>query len=252
MPDAPEGDQPTTGDGGQPGGTSRFFSEEELNAAIEKARQQEKDKLYPTISKADERSKAMQDELKELRAFQKKQEKAEADREAAVAAERKKAEEAELSARELIERRQAEFDARLAQIDAENQQRVALMEKEIEFSRLQAYTQRRVSEESENIAPELIDFVGGNTPEEVEASIELVKSKTAQLVENIQAAGQRRRAAMPGVAPSAGTNGVGPMDAPGQRELTDADIKGMGMAEYAELRKKLGMAGAQNRGLFNA
>lgn len=254
MPDLPEGDQPTPGDGGQPSGTNRFFSQEELNAAIEKARQQEKDKLYPTIEKSDERSKAMADELKELRAFQRKQEKAEQDRQAAIEAERKKAEEAELSAKELIQRREAEFEARMAQFEAENQQRVALMEKEIEFSRLQAYTQRRVSEESDEIAPELLSagYITGNTEEEVEASIARAKATTAQLVESMKSAGVRQRAAMPGVAPAAGTNGVGPMDQQGERQLTDKDIQGMGMAEYAQLRQRLGLGGAQNQGLFRA
>jgi hypothetical protein len=246
MPDLPEGQT------SEPQGTSRFFTEEELNAAIERARQQEKDKLYPTISKADERTKAMDAELKELRAFQRKQEKTEADRLAAIEAERKKAEEAELSAKELIERRNAEFEARMAQIEQDNQQRVALMEKELDFTRLQAYTQRRVNEEQDEIAPELLDFVGGNTEAEVEASIERVKAKTAQIVENMKAAGVRQRAGMPGVAPAAGTNGVGPMDTPGERQLGPEDIQGMGMAEYAQLRQRLGMGGTNNQGLFRA
>lgn len=246
MPDLPEGQT------GEPQGTSRFFTEEELNAAIERARQQEKDKLYPTISKADERTKAMDAELKELRAFQRKQEKSEADRLAAIEAERKKAEEAELSAKELIERREAEFSNRMAQFETEQAQRVALMEKELEFTKLQAYTQRRISEESDEIAPELIDLIDGNTVEAVEASIDRMKAKTAQIVENMKAAGVRQRAGMPGVAPAAGTNGVGPMDTPGERQLGPEDIQGMGMAEYAQLRQRLGMGGAQNQGLFRA
>lgn len=235
-----------------PQGTSRFFTEDELNAAIEAARKQEKDKLYPTISKNDERTQAMQTELKELRAFQKKQERTEADRLAAVEAEKTRAAEAEMSAKELIERRQAEFEAKLASIDSENAQRIALMEKEIEYNKLQAYIQRRVNEESDSIAPELLDFIGGNTPEEVEASIARVKEKTAQIVENMRSAGMRQRASLPGVAPVAGTNGVGPMDQPGDRQLSDQDIKGMGMAEYAQLRQRIGMANTSNQGLFRA
>lgn len=248
----PDTDPNLPGTGDAPQGTSRFFTEEELNAAIERARQQEKDKLYPTIAKGDERSQAMQAELKELRSWQKKQEKVETDREAAIEAERKKAAEAELSAKELVERRDAELQAKMAQFQAENDQRVALMEKELEFTKLQAYTQRRVNEEQEEIAPELIDFVGGNSVEEVEASIERVKAKTAQIVENMKAAGVRQRAGMPGVAPAAGTNGVGPMDTPGDRQISAEDIKGMGMAEFAQLRQRIGMAGSNNQGLFRA
>jgi hypothetical protein len=68
----------------------------------------------------------------------------------------------------------------------------------------------------------------------------------------MKAAGVRQRAGMPGVAPAAGTNGVGPLDAQGQRELSAEDIHGMGMGEYAELRKRMGLAGANNQGLFRA
>ena len=252
MPDLPEGTEPNVATPGKPEGAPRYYTQEEHEAALEAARRQEKDKLYPTISKADERSKAMQDELKELRAFQKKQERTEQERQDAIEKERKAREEAELSAKELVERRQAEFAEQLATIQRENQQQLTLMEKEIEFNKLQAYIQTRVNQESENIAPELLDFIGGNTAEEVEVSIERVKAKTEQLVESMKAAGMRTRAAMPGVAPAAGTNGVGPMDQQGERQLSDADIKAMGMAEYAQLRQRMGIGGAQNQGLFRA
>lgn len=237
---------------GQQGGTARFFSQEEVDALIEKTRQQEKDKLYPTISKADERSKAMQDELRELRAFQKKQEKEEADRKVALEAEKQRAAEAEMSAKELIAKRDKEFSEQMARFQQEQSQRVALMEKELEFTKLQNYIQRRVSEESEFIAPELTDFIDGETVEAVEASIERVKSKTAQIVENMKAAGIRQRAAMPGVAPATGTNGIGPLDAMGTRTLDADDIKAMGMKEFRELRAKLGMGSNGNEGLFRA
>lgn len=234
-----------------PKGTGRFYSEEEYKAALSKVRQQEREKLYPQISKSDEKTQAMQAELKELRAFQRKQEKAETDRQKAVEAERKKREEAELSARELVEKRQAEYEARLAQFQAEQDQKVALMEKELQFSRLQSYIQQRVAEESDFIAPELADYVTGNTQEEVEASIDRVKQKTAMLVENMKSAGVRQRSQMTGVAPSAGTNGVTPLDEPGDRQLSPEDISGMGMGEFAKLRERLGMGGS-GQGLFRA
>lgn len=236
---------------GEPKGTGRFYSEEEYKAALSKVRQQEREKLYPQISKSDERTKAMADELKELKAFQRRAEKAEKDRQAAIDAERKKAEEAEMSAKQLVEKRQAEYESRLAEFQAQQEAKVAVMEKELAFSRLQGYIQRRVSEEAENIAPELTDFISGDTEEEVEASIERVKAKTSQLLENMKSAGARQRASMPGVAPAAGTNGVTPLDEPGERQLSAEDISGMGMGEFAKLRERLGMNGT-GQGLFRA
>lgn len=245
MPDLPENPQPAAATG-----SARFYSQEDLDAERERVRKEERDKLYPQISKTDERTKAMDAELRELRAFQKKQEKADADREAVVAKARKDAEEAELTAKDLIERRQAEFDARMAQFQTEQDMKIALLEKQNEMVALQAYIQRRVNEEQDNIAPELVEYVGGDTPEQVEASIEKVKASTASIVTNLRGAQTRQRAAMPGVAPSAGTNGVGPLDTPGDRQLSAQDIAGMGMKEFAALREKIGMGGANNHGLF--
>lgn len=249
-PNLPDGD---VNDEGQPtpSGTSRFYSEEDYKAAIEAARQQEKDKLYGRISQNDDRYKALNAEVSELRKTAKAAEKAEADRQSAVAAERKKAEEAEMTAKDLIERRQAEYNTQLELLRAEQASQVALVQKELEYTRLQAYIQRRVNEESDSIAPELLDFIDGNTPEAVEASIERVKAKTAQIVENMRQAGIRHRAQMPGVAPASGANGVTPMDAPGDRQLSDKDIAAMDMKQFGALREKLGMDRlSSNTGLF--
>lgn len=250
MPDTDPNLQTDGAPAGEPSGTTRFYTKEELDAERERVRREERDKLYPQISKTDERWTALNEELKELRKFQRAQEKTEADRQAAIEKARKDAEEAELSAKELIERRQAEMAAQIQAMQAEQAQQLALMAKEVEFNKLQAHIQRRVNEESDNIAPELLQFISGNTVEEVEASIERVKATTASIVENMRNAGVRQRAAMPGVAPSAGTNGVTPLDQQGERQLTDKDIAAMGMAEYAQLRQRIGMGGANNQGLF--
>jgi hypothetical protein len=239
-PNLPDGEVNDEGQPNPAAGTSRFYTQEELDAERERVRSQERDKLHGRISQTDDRYKALSDEVANLRKIAKTAEKAEADRQAAVAAERKKAEEAELSAKELIER-----------VRQEQAQQVALVQKELEYTRLQAYIQKRVNEESDNIAPELLDFIDGNTPEAVEASIERVKAKTAQIVENMRQAGIRHRAQMPGVAPASGANGVTPMDAPGDRQLTDKDIAAMDMKQFGALREKLGMDRmSSNTGLF--
>jgi dsDNA-specific endonuclease/ATPase MutS2 len=232
-------------------GTGRFFSQEEVNQLLESARTQEKDKLYPTISKADERSKAMEAELKELRKFQKAQEKIEADRLKAVEDAQKAKEEAEMSAKDFAAQARAEMEARVAQLQAENEQRIALMEQEVKYSKLQAYIQQRVAQEANNIVPELIDFISGETPEAVEASIETLKVKSAAIAEAARNAGVRQRTLTPGVAPVSGANGVTPLDQPGDRQYSAEDIRGMSMQEFAAFRKKVNMPSGSGRGLFD-
>lgn len=234
-----------------PQGTDKFFSQEQVNEMIEKARAQEKDKLYPTISKADERAAAMEAELKELRKFQRAQEKAEADRLQAIEDAKKAKEEAEMSAKDFAAKSKAEMEARLAQLQAENDRRVALMEQEIKFNQLQAHIQRRIAEEQNNIVPELIDFISGNTPEEIEASIETLKAKSLAIAEAAKGARMQQQRQMPGVAPVSGANGVTPLDQPGDRQYSADDIKGMSMQEFAAFRKRVGMPSGSGRGLFD-
>jgi hypothetical protein len=234
-----------------PGGTDKFFSKEEVDAMLNSARTQERDKLYPQLSKADERQKAMDDELKELRKFQKAQEKIEADRLKAIEDANRAKTEAEMSAKEFAENLRQETDARFSQMQADRERSEALYQQELKFMKLQNYIQRRVVEESENIAPELVDFISGDDETQVEASIEMLKAKTAQIVENMRQAGLRQRSQMPGVAPAAGTNGVGPMDVQGDRQVSAQEIAGMSMSDYAALRKRVGMPSGSGRGLFD-
>lgn len=230
----------------------RFFSEEELQAAIEQARKQEKDKLYPQIQKTDERWTALNDEVKELRKKATAAEKAEAERLAAIEAERKKREEAEMSAKEFAEKVRAEAEAKFAQLQQQQEMERAMYQQDLKVMQLQNHIQRRLAEESENIAPELIDYITGSDIDEIEASIEKAKAKTAAIVQGIQQARVAQRAAMPGVAPAAGTNGVGPMDTPGDRQYTAEDIQKMGPAEYKAFREKIGLNRLQagSTGLF--
>jgi hypothetical protein len=241
-----------TEDATAPKGSSKFYSEEEFNAALEAARKQEKDKLYPQINKNDERWTALNDEVKELRRASKAAEKIEADRLAAIDLANKKAAEAEMSAKEFAEKVRRENEERIEALRLETAQREALYKKELEFMQLQNHVQRRIAEEQDSIAPELLDYITGNSVEEIEASIEKAKIKTAAILEGLRQATQARRAGMPGVAPAAGTNGVGPMDTPGDRQITKEDIEAMDMNDFGALRKKLGMDRLQagNTGIF--
>lgn len=236
---------------GAPAGTDRFFSKEQVDEMLNKAREQEKNKLYPTIESTDARAKALEAELKELRKTVKGVEQLEADRQKAIEEAARIKQESEMSAKDFAEKVRRESEDKIMRLQAQTEQERALMRKELEFMQLQGHTQRRVAEERDNIAPELLDFIGGNTVEEVEASIQVVKDKSAQILASITAARTAQRTQQPGVAPASGSAGISQLDQPGDRQLGAADIKGMSMAEFAQLRKKIGMPSGSGRGLFD-
>lgn len=209
------------------GNTSNFrFTDED----IEKARQQEKDKLYPRIEE-------MSAALKQLSA-EREAEQAERTRlaEEAEAARRAK-EESEMDLRQLFERREAEFNAQINELSQRYDTDRAVFERERALQEAYAYRMARVEQESEYILPELRDLIGGDTPEAIDASIDEMKARSEAIFANMAAAAQPqpfRGAAMPSVPP------VGPMEQmPSQESLTADDIRTMDMDTYKRYREQL-------------
>jgi hypothetical protein len=226
----------------------RFTAED-----IAKARQEEKDKLYGRISKIEEQNnkflKEIEDQRKAREAAQADEEKRRKDAETQA----KSLAEQDMSAKDLLAQKEQEWTSRFEQFEREREQERTLFAKEQEFNNLQTYIQKRVGEESENIAPELLDFVGGNSPDEVEASINTVKAKTQAILESVQQAAIQQRATMRGVSPT-GYSTTGPMDTdPGHKSYSLQDLQAMPMSEYAKIRGQLGVGNAaQNqRGLYS-
>jgi hypothetical protein len=226
----------------------RFTAED-----IAKARQEEKDKLYGRISKIEEQNnkflKEIEDQRKAREAAQADEEKRRKDAETQA----KSLAEQDMSAKDLLAQKEQEWTSRFEQFEREREQERTLFAKEQEFNNLQTYIQKRVGEESENIAPELLDFVGGNSPDEVEASINTVKAKTQAILESVQQAAVQQRASMRGVSPT-GYSTTGPMDTdPGHKSYSLQDLQAMPMSEYAKIRGQLGVGNAaQNqRGLYS-
>ncbi|MEV7902159.1 hypothetical protein [Streptomyces anulatus] len=224
-------------------------------AEVERARQEEKDKLYSRLQKGDERLQSLEAELAQFREEREAREKAETERQAAEEQTAKEKAEADMSARRLVEERSTEWERKFAELQQEREQERATLAKEAEFNRLRAYIQERINAESGSIAPELRDLVSGNTPEEIDQSIEMLKAKTDAIFNSVQSAQQAARSQMRGVA-STGYTGNGPTDADaGTRQLSVDDIKNMPMAEFAKYRSQLlGAAASTNasqRGLFD-
>lgn len=215
---------------------------------IAKARAQEKDKLYPTIDK-------MKEELSILRKREEERAAQEADRiaarkqrEAERAAEKKAQEEEEMSFKELLKAKEEEWQSKLEEERQEREKAFALLEREREFQEIDRYRSSRIEQERENIIPELIDMVAGNSRDEIEQSILSLKDRSAKIFESVQAASQQNRKEMVGTKITVPASG--PLDNNSDSfSLTPEAIKNMTAKEYAEKRSKiLGAASANNRG----
>lgn len=226
--------QPTNWQGNpQPQGQQqRFFTEEE----VAEIRRQEKDKLYPRI----EEMSSQLAELQQSRA----EEQAERERLAHEAAEAQRAkEEGELEVRDLLARKETEWQQQLSQLEQRYDADRAIFDRERQFNELQEYRRQRVEQESEFILPELRDLISGDNPAAVDASIEVMKARTEQIFANMGAANQvpPPRGASPTAPP------VGPLEQmPSYESLTPEDIKGMDMETYKRYRGQLLQATSPN------
>jgi len=253
-------------DPGKTGTDPQYFTAEDLEKArreaIEQARKEERDKLYSQRDRQKESMEAMQAEVAELRKAEAERTRESERRAAAAEKARKEKEDAEKSAKELLAEREqtwqqkldamrAEQESKMAEIAQQQQVQQAMWEKEREMTALQIYIRDAVAAEQDNIAPELLDFIGGNTREEVDASIQRVKDKTAAIVEGMRQAQMAGRAGMTGVSPSGGATAVVPGIDTGDQKLTAEDIKGMSMQDFAALRQKVGMPSGSGRGIFS-
>lgn len=235
------------------------FTQADIDAAKAAARKEEKDKLYATQEALKAQNKAFETDIRALRERAEAADAAEAEKAAARDAAKQAKFEEEASAKDLLKAKDAEwaarFDALNAEREAEKQAQEAdkaLVAKERAFLELRDYTVRRVTEVADTIAPELLDLVTGNTPEEIDASIATLQAKSQAILETVQAAQKAARAGQRGVSP-AGYGTTGPLDNdPGTKTLTLEELQKMPLAEYAKHRSALlGAAATQrNTGLY--
>jgi membrane-associated HD superfamily phosphohydrolase len=211
---------------------------------LAKAREQEKAKLYPQLEK-------MKEELATLKKAREEEETRRAQFEAQKEAERlaqenAKAEE-ELSAKDLLKKKEQEFQSMLETERLERERAFALLDQERKFQELMNYRQQRVEQERDNIVPELIDLVDGNTADEVEQSIAMLKEKSARILSSAQQAMQSARQQMAGTRIT--NPAAGPLDNDSEQKSYSPDsIREMSLADYAKQRAKLLGTAASNRG----
>lgn len=223
---------------------NKFYTEEDLA----RTRAQEKDKLYPQIDK-------LKEELEALKRVQAEKDAAIAAEEAAREAERaekaKKKQEEEMELRDLLKAKETEWNEQLERERQERERAFALLEREKTFAEVQNYRQTRIEQVRDNIIPELVDLIQGNTIEEIDASIAGLQERSSRILESAQQAMQSARRDMTGTRVTAPQ--AGPLDInTGNRQFTAEEIAAMPMNEYVKYRQQLlsDKARGRTQGLF--
>jgi hypothetical protein len=217
---------------------------------LAKARQQEKAKVYPQVEKLQEELSALRKREEERAAAEAERAAKRAEREALREAEKKAQAEDEMSFKKLLKTKEEEWEAKLEAERLERERAFALLQREQEFNELQQYRSARTEQERDNIVPELIDLISGNSKEEIETSIADLKSRSQRLLESVAAASQQTRKEMVGSRITMPASG--PLDNDSaQSSFTPEAIANMSQAEYAKHRSKLlGNSNTRGQGLF--
>ena len=168
-------------------------------------------------------------------------------KEAEKAAKAKQQAEEELTVKELLAKKEQEFQAQLEAERLEREKAFALLAKEQQFTELMNYRQSRLEQERDAIVPELIDLIQGNSKDEIEQSIGLLKEKSASILASAQAAMQSAKQQMAGTRITVPASG--PLDNDSESNSYSPDsLRDMTMADYAKNRAKLLGNAASNRG----
>lgn len=241
---APNGTYNTTSHlaGGQ------FFTSDD----IAKAREQEKQKLYPQLEKMREELEEQRRVAAELLAKEQEREAARQAKESERLAQEKAREEEEMSLKQLLRQKEEELAAQIEAERTERERAFALLDHERKFQELQNYRFQRLEQERDNIIPELIDLIEGTNVDEIEQSIAVLKEKSARIVNSAQEAMSSARQQMVGTRVTMPSSG--PLDNdPAQRPFTPDNVREMSMADYIKNRDRLlgGTANSRGQGLFS-
>lgn len=211
----------------EPVATQKFYTEEDLA----KVRSQEKDKLYPEIERLKEEVSSLKKE-KDEKAARKAAEQAE--KEAKV----KEETEADMDVRQLLKAKEQEWQEQLERERQERERAFALLEQERKFADLQAYRQQVLDAERDNIIPQLLDYIQGSSPEEINNSVEELKSRSQSILESAQSALTQQRRDQVGT--RATLPPAGPLETNSEQRMPTAEeIAAMPMNEYAKVRSRI-------------
>jgi len=212
-------------------------------ADLEKAREQEKSKVYKRLETMQEtvtRLEAEATERKDIEEAARKKAEAEAEAERT----------SQLSVQQLLAEREAQWNKEQQELRQEIEAERALRVRESQYAELMDARNQIVAQYSDRVAPELLDLIGGETVEEITQSADDMAARTERIMTQAADAMQNARQQMPTArvtAPASGDNSGA------NRQFTPDDIRGMSMADYVKHRSSLlgkGADGTKNRGLF--
>lgn len=228
----------------------RAIFDAELNAERERVRQEEKSKLYPEIDRLKGEVGVLTQERTDRIAAE------ETAQQAAAEAERLR-QEAEMTANDRIAQVQSETQRRFAEIEQDRARERALWDKENEYRALEDYKARLRLENADNIVPQFIDFISGNSKEQIDASVvDLIarsEALTAQIQHDMGLAQQQQRRSVGMPVTGGPPVDMARMGEEGTRSFTDAELRAMPMEEYSALRPQLQAAMRQHvseRGIY--
>jgi hypothetical protein len=227
-----------------------------FDAERERVRKEEKDKLYETMEQQRLQGEAQAAQLATLTQEREERLQVEAAAQAQAAQEEEARRQAEMTALERMQEIERNADARLRETEEALERERILRQREMELSSIMQYRAGRLAEESENIMPQFVDFVRGNTQEEIESSIADVKTRTAAIVAEVQQTqvSNRQQLTMPvSGAPMVTQETL--VGADQQVTYSNEDLRNMTNEEYAQIRPQLQGAVSRavaERGIYGA
>lgn len=226
--------QPQTSEAG-------FISKEEHDRLLGLARQQEKEKLYGRIEEMDKDLKQVKKEREEAA----KARKAEEER---IAAEARAKEEEQMELRDLVTKKDREWQERFDSLERQREIDRATFEREQALKDVETYRVLMVEKNAMEIDPALRDLVRGNTIEEVDASIQDMIARTNAIAQGFGGVASQQQPIYRAAAATAPP--IGPMEQlPSYESLTPDDIRSMDLETYKKYRDGLlASASRQYRG----
>jgi len=209
---------------------------------VERIRQEERARYSQEQTRAD----SLENELAAYRKAEEDRVKAEEKAQRDQARAQKKQEEEQMELRDLMARRDQEWEEKLETERREREKALAVLDQERRHASLQTYLAQRMAQDGDKIAEELRDLVAGNTPEEIDNSIQLLIQKTDLIRNNVVDGLRKVNSTRPTVGVTAPP--VGPMESSqATRTYTADELKAMTPEEYSSERENLLRAASLSR-----
>ena len=200
-------------------------------ADLEAAREQEKSKLY-------NRLQAMEAQFDNLASERQAALDAAAAAEAAAEEARRAKELEEMDLRTRLQTMEQTTQERFQQLEEERRTAEAMLEQERRLGALVQYRSDKLREYGSQIMPQLLDFVVGNSPEEIDAAIVAMVERTNSIVNDVQAVQNQTYTSMRGAGVTAPMGS--PQDVvPQQQTFTAEQIRAMSPQVYAQHQAQL-------------